>query len=41
MLDPMTWLHSLRILHYYNYAHVREKRKITMGTGQFFGPMYR
>jgi acetyltransferase-like isoleucine patch superfamily enzyme len=38
MLDPMTWLHSLRILHYYNYSHVREKRKITMGTDQVFGP---
>lgn len=38
MLDPMTWLHSLRILHYYNYSHVREKRKMTMGTGQLFGP---
>ncbi|MET4120484.1 acetyltransferase-like isoleucine patch superfamily enzyme [Bradyrhizobium sp. JR4.1] len=38
MLDPMTWLHSLRILHYYNYSHVREKRKMTMGTGQVFGP---
>ncbi|MEH2475592.1 acetyltransferase-like isoleucine patch superfamily enzyme/glycosyltransferase involved in cell wall biosynthesis [Nitrobacteraceae bacterium AZCC 2161] len=38
MLDPMTWLHSLRILHYYNYSHVREKRKMTMGTDQVFGP---
>jgi acetyltransferase-like isoleucine patch superfamily enzyme/glycosyltransferase involved in cell wall biosynthesis len=38
MLDPMTWLHSLRILHYYNYSHVRPKRKITMGTDQVFAP---
>jgi acetyltransferase-like isoleucine patch superfamily enzyme len=38
VLDPMTWMHGLRILHYYNYAHVREKRKIKMGTGQIFGP---
>jgi acetyltransferase-like isoleucine patch superfamily enzyme/glycosyltransferase involved in cell wall biosynthesis len=38
VLDPMMWLHSLRILHYYNYSHVREKRKITMGTDQVFAP---
>ncbi|MCA1453690.1 acyltransferase [Bradyrhizobium sp. BRP22] len=38
MLDPMTWLHSLRILHFYSYKHVREKRKIKMGSDQVFGP---
>jgi acetyltransferase-like isoleucine patch superfamily enzyme len=38
MVDPMTWLHSLRILHFYSYKHVREKRKITMGSDQVFGP---
>ena len=38
VLDPMTWLHSLRILHYYGYSHVRQRRKITMGTGQIFAP---
>ena len=38
ILDPLTWLHSLRILHYYGYSHVRQKRKITMGSDQVFGP---
>jgi acetyltransferase-like isoleucine patch superfamily enzyme/glycosyltransferase involved in cell wall biosynthesis len=38
MLDPMTWLHSLRILHFYSYKHVREKRKIKMGSDQVFAP---
>lgn len=37
-VDPWTWIHSLRILHYYGYAHVREKRKIKMGPDQSFAP---
>jgi acetyltransferase-like isoleucine patch superfamily enzyme len=37
-LDPLTWLHALRILHFYGYSYVREKRKITMGTDQVFAP---
>ncbi len=38
LLDPLTWVHSLRILHFYGYSHVREKRKIIMGTDQIFAP---
>ncbi|MGY3604056.1 MULTISPECIES: glycosyltransferase [unclassified Bradyrhizobium] len=38
LVDPMIWLHSLRILHFYGYKHVREKRKITMGSDQVFAP---
>ena len=38
MMDPLTWLHSLRILHFYGYKHVREKRKIKMGRDQVFAP---
>lgn len=38
ILDPLTWLHSLRILHFYSYSYVREKRKITMGADQSFAP---
>jgi acetyltransferase-like isoleucine patch superfamily enzyme len=38
MMDPLVWLHSLRILHFYGYKHVREKRKIKMGLDQVFAP---
>jgi acetyltransferase-like isoleucine patch superfamily enzyme len=38
VLDLKTWLHSLRILHYYGYSHVREKRKMTIGTNPTFAP---
>lgn len=38
MMDPLVWLHSLRILHFYGYKHVREKRKIKMGRDQVFAP---
>ncbi len=38
VLDPFVWLHSLRILHFYGYKHVREKRKIKMGRDQVFAP---
>jgi acetyltransferase-like isoleucine patch superfamily enzyme len=38
ILNPFTWLHSLRILHFYSYTYVREKRKIKMGTDQSFAP---
>jgi acetyltransferase-like isoleucine patch superfamily enzyme len=38
MLDLKTWLHSLRILHYYGYSHVREKQKMTIGADPTFAP---
>jgi acetyltransferase-like isoleucine patch superfamily enzyme len=38
MLDPLTWFHAFRMLHYYGYSHVREKRKIKMGADQTFAP---
>ncbi|RJF78732.1 acyltransferase [Rhodopseudomonas palustris] len=38
MIDPLVWMHSLRILHFYGYKHVREKRKIKMGRDQVFAP---
>lgn len=38
VLDLKTWLHSLRILHYYGYSHVREKRKMTIGADPTFAP---
>lgn len=37
-LDPVVWLHALRILHFYGYKHVREKRKMTIGRDRQFAP---
>jgi len=36
--DWQLWLHSFRILHYYGYSHVREKRKMTIGASPVFAP---
>lgn len=38
MLNLKTWLHSLRILHYYSYSHVRERPKMTIGADPTFAP---
>ena len=38
IIDPLTWAHSLRILHYYSYSHVQQKRKITIGVNHIFAP---
>jgi acetyltransferase-like isoleucine patch superfamily enzyme len=31
LLDPRCHLHALRMLHYFGYSHVRERRKVVMG----------
>jgi len=36
--DPRTYLHAFRMLHYYGYSHVREKRRIAIGTGTRLAP---
>jgi acetyltransferase-like isoleucine patch superfamily enzyme len=36
--DPRSWLHVLRIIHYYGYAHVRERPKIQFGPGAKIAP---
>lgn len=38
VLDPRTYLHAFRILHYYGYSHVRERRKMTIGAGTGMAP---
>jgi acetyltransferase-like isoleucine patch superfamily enzyme len=38
LLDPGTYLHSLRILHYYGYSHVQERRRLTVGQGSTIAP---
>jgi acetyltransferase-like isoleucine patch superfamily enzyme len=38
MLDPMTWAQIVRILHFYNYSHVRPRRHVTLGPGATLAP---
>src|SRR3990172_1281880 len=37
-LDPGTYLHPLRLLHFYSYSHVRPRRKVTLGAGARIAP---
>jgi acetyltransferase-like isoleucine patch superfamily enzyme len=37
-LDPLTYLHVLRLLHFYGYAHVQPRRHVTMGRGARLAP---
>jgi acetyltransferase-like isoleucine patch superfamily enzyme len=37
-LDPMTYFHPFRLLHYYGYTHVRPRRRVTMGEGATLAP---
>jgi acetyltransferase-like isoleucine patch superfamily enzyme len=34
----MTYLHVFRILHFYGYAHVRPRRRVTLGPGATLAP---
>jgi acetyltransferase-like isoleucine patch superfamily enzyme len=36
--DPRSWLHLLRIVHYYSYSHVRERPKMHMDHGARIAP---
>jgi acetyltransferase-like isoleucine patch superfamily enzyme len=38
LVDPRTWLHLLRMVHYAGYSHVRERRKLTKGRGTGIAP---
>lgn len=38
VLDPRTYLHALRLLHYYSYSHVHERGKIAMDRTVGFPP---
>jgi acetyltransferase-like isoleucine patch superfamily enzyme len=37
-LHPMTWVHPLRLLHFYGYSHVLPRRKLTLGPGATIAP---
>jgi acetyltransferase-like isoleucine patch superfamily enzyme len=36
--DPGTYIHPIRLLHFYGYSHVRPRRKVTMGDGATIAP---
>lgn len=38
ILDPRSYLHVLRLIHYCGYSHVRERGKITKGKGTGIAP---
>ena len=38
VLDPGTYVHPIRLLHFYGYSHVRPRRKVTMGEGATMAP---
>ena len=38
VIDPGTYLHPIRLLHFYGYSHVRPRRKLTRGNGVRLAP---
>ncbi len=38
VFDPGTYLHPVRLLHFYSYSHVRPRRKVTLGPGATIAP---
>jgi acetyltransferase-like isoleucine patch superfamily enzyme len=38
ILDPRTYVHVLRLLHYWNYAHVTPRRRARIGPGVALSP---
>ena len=38
VIDPRVYLHGLRVLHFYGYAHVSQVRKLNRGPGVTFAP---
>ena len=38
VLDPRAYLHGLRLLHFYSYAHVRQVGRLTRGADVSFAP---
>lgn len=38
LLDPKTWLHPIRILHYYGYSHVQPRSKMQVGADTGIAP---
>ncbi len=38
VLDPRLWIHPFRLLHYYNYSHVAQRRRLTCGAKVWIAP---
>lgn len=38
VLDPRPYVSALRLIHYHNYTHVAERRKLTLGEGVELAP---
>ena len=38
LVDPRTYFHVLRLIHYCGYSHVRERRKLQLGRGTGIAP---
>ena len=38
LLDPMTYFQVVRLLHFYGYAHVQPRRRLTLGPGATIAP---
>lgn len=38
LLDPRSYAHAFRLIHFYGYSHVREKRRMTIGSGTNLAP---
>ncbi len=38
VVDPGTYLHPFKLLHFYGYSHVRPRRKLTLGPGARIAP---
>lgn len=38
VLDPRAWFHLPRVVNYYNYSHVKEKRRLKRGVGTKLSP---
>lgn len=37
-VDPRAWTHAVRVINYYNYSHVAERRKLRPGLGARISP---
>lgn len=38
LLDPASYIHLLRLIHYNHYSHVAERRHLRLGVGSFIAP---
>lgn len=38
LLNPKTWLHSIRLLHYYGYSHIQPRARMSVGADTGIAP---